>query len=41
MDNAHAVHMESPFAISQDDVEAISSSKAFCALRRCLAGQAE
>ncbi|EOA87932.1 uncharacterized protein SETTUDRAFT_168733 [Exserohilum turcica Et28A] len=41
MDHAHAMHMESPFAISREDVDALNSSKAFCALRRCLAGQAD
>lgn len=41
MDNCHAIYTESPFAISQEDVDALNSSKAFCALRRCLAGQAE
>ncbi|XP_014562160.1 hypothetical protein COCVIDRAFT_84734 [Bipolaris victoriae FI3] len=41
MDNCHAIYTESPFAISQEDVDALNSSKAFCALRRCLAGQAD
>lgn len=41
MDNCHAIYTESPFAISQEDVDALNLSKAFCALRRCLAGQAE
>ncbi|EMD70165.1 hypothetical protein COCSADRAFT_32798 [Bipolaris sorokiniana ND90Pr] len=41
MDNCHAIYTESPFAISQEDVDALNLSKAFCALRRCLAGQAD
>ncbi|KAK1919832.1 hypothetical protein P3342_002125 [Pyrenophora teres f. teres] len=32
--------MESPFLMPQEDVEALGQSKAFCALRRCLAGEA-
>ncbi|EDU45230.1 hypothetical protein PtrSN002B_005608 [Pyrenophora tritici-repentis] len=32
--------MESPFVMPQEDVEALGESKAFCALRRYLAGEA-
>ena len=41
MDHGHAMQMESPFVMPQEDVEALHSSQAFCALRRHLAGDAE
>jgi hypothetical protein len=41
MDFGYAMQMESPFVIPHEDVEALGSSKAFCALRRHLAGDAE
>ena len=41
MDYGYAVPMESPFVIPHEDVEALGESKAFCALRRHLAGDAE
>ncbi|KNG51017.1 hypothetical protein DDE82_008136 [Stemphylium lycopersici] len=41
MEYGYAMQMESPFHIPHEDVEALNSSKAFLALRRCLAGDAE
>jgi hypothetical protein len=41
MDYGYATEMESPFVIPHEDVEALGTSKAFCALRRHLAGDAE
>jgi hypothetical protein len=37
----HAMQLESPFVMPQEDVEALHSSQAFCALRGHLAGDAE
>lgn len=41
MDYGYAAPMESPFVIPHEDVEALGTSKAFCALRRHLARDAE
>jgi hypothetical protein len=41
MDHGYAMQMESPFVMPHEDVEALHSSQAFCALRRYLAGDAE
>jgi hypothetical protein len=41
MDYGYATEMESPFVIPHEDVEALGTSKAFCALRRHLAGDAK
>jgi hypothetical protein len=41
MENGHAVQTESPFVMPQEDIEALHSSQAFCALRGHLAADAE
>ncbi|KAF1838468.1 hypothetical protein BDW02DRAFT_565063 [Decorospora gaudefroyi] len=41
MDHGHAMQMESPFEISNEDIEALSSSHSFSVLRRILAEDAE
>lgn len=41
MEHGHAVQMESPLVIPHDDIEALHASQAFCALRTCLAADAD
>jgi hypothetical protein len=41
MENGHAMQTESPFVMPQEDIEALHSSQAFCALRGHLAADAE
>jgi hypothetical protein len=41
MENGHAMPTESPLVMPQEDIEALHSSQAFCALRGHLAADAE